>query len=115
LIEDAKILEEAGAFSIVLELVPREVAAIMTRELTISTIGIGAGKECDIQVLVLHDLVGFTFGRQPRFVRQYANIREVMNEAITNWAADVKNGNYPSEKESYGMPTEVLSKIKKAE
>ncbi|HEY0048578.1 MAG TPA: 3-methyl-2-oxobutanoate hydroxymethyltransferase, partial [Pyrinomonadaceae bacterium] len=98
LIEDAKALEDAGAFAIVLELIPREIAEIMTRELKISTIGIGAGRECDIQVLVLHDLVGFTFGRQPRFVRQYANIREVMNSAITEWMSDVKNGTYPSEK-----------------
>ena len=85
LIEDAKMLEEAGAFAIVLELVPREIAEIITNELKISTVGIGAGTECDIQVLVLHDLVGMSFGRLPRFVRQYANIREVMIEAITNW------------------------------
>ena len=73
LIEDAKALEDAGAFAIVLELVPKEVAEIITNELAISTIGIGAGSACDVQVLVLHDLIGFTFGRQPRFVRQYAN------------------------------------------
>jgi 3-methyl-2-oxobutanoate hydroxymethyltransferase len=112
LIEDAKALEEAGAFAIVLELIPREIAEIMTRELKISTIGIGAGRECDIQVLVLHDLVGFTFGRQPRFVRQYANIREVMNSAITEWMADVKSGDYPSEKESYGLPEETKKELK---
>lgn len=106
LIEDAKMLEEAGAFAIVLELVPREIAAIITKELKISTVGIGAGLQCDIQVLVLHDLLGLSFGRLPRFVRQYANIREVMTEAVTNWMADVKNGNYPSEKESYAMPQE---------
>ena len=94
LIEDAKLLEEAGAFAIVLELVPREVAEIITKELEISTIGIGAGAECDIQVLVLHDLVGMTFGRQPRFVRQYASVRDVMTEAIQNWTKDVKNGKY---------------------
>jgi 3-methyl-2-oxobutanoate hydroxymethyltransferase len=111
LIEDAKALEEAGAFAIVLELIPREIAEIMTRELKISTIGIGAGKECDIQVLVLHDLVGFTFGRQPRFVRQYANIREVMNSAITEWMADVKSGIYPSEKESYGLPEDAKKEL----
>ncbi len=104
LIEDAKMLEEAGAFAIVLELVPREIAAIITRELKISTIGIGAGTECDIQVLVLHDLVGLSFGRLPRFVRQYANIREVMTEAVQNWMEDVKSGNYPNDKESYGLP-----------
>jgi 3-methyl-2-oxobutanoate hydroxymethyltransferase len=112
LIEDAKALEDAGAFAIVLELIPREIAEIMTRELKISTIGIGAGRECDIQVLVLHDLVGFTFGRQPRFVRQYANIREVMNSAITEWMTDVKNGTYPSEKESYGLPEDAKKELK---
>jgi 3-methyl-2-oxobutanoate hydroxymethyltransferase len=104
LIEDAKMLEEAGAFAIVLELVPREVAEIVTNELTISTVGIGAGTNCDIQVLVLHDLIGFTFGRQPRFVRQYANVSEVISNAITNWVDDVKSGNYPSKEESYGLP-----------
>jgi 3-methyl-2-oxobutanoate hydroxymethyltransferase len=107
LIEDAKMLEDAGAFAIVLELVPREVAEIATNELTISTIGIGAGAACDIQVLVLHDLIGFTFGRQPRFVRQYANVSEVITNAITQWMDDVKTGNYPSEKESYGLPEDV--------
>lgn len=112
LIEDAKLLEDAGAFAIVLELVPREIAEIVTKELKISTIGIGAGKECDIQVLVLHDLVGMTFGRQPRFVRQYANIREVMTEAIQNWTSDVKSGNYPDEKESYGLPEETKKNLR---
>jgi 3-methyl-2-oxobutanoate hydroxymethyltransferase len=107
LIEDAKLLEEAGAFAIVLELVPLEVAAIITKELEISTIGIGAGANCDIQVLVLHDLVGMTFGRQPRFVRQYANVRNVMTEAIQTWAADVKSGAYPNESESYGLTQDV--------
>ena len=107
LIEDAKMLEEAGAFSIVLELVPREVAEIVTNELSISTVGIGAGSACDIQVLVLHDLIGFTFGRQPRFVRQYANVSKVITEAITTWMEDVKTGNYPSEAESYGLPKDV--------
>lgn len=113
LIEDAKMLEEAGAFAIVLELVPRQIAEIITKELTISTVGIGAGLECDIQVLVLHDLVGLSFGRLPRFVRQYANIREVMSDAVTKWMDDVKNGNYPNEQESYGLPKDVdISEIK---
>jgi 3-methyl-2-oxobutanoate hydroxymethyltransferase len=111
LIEDAKMLEDAGAFAVVLELVPREVAEIITNELAISTIGIGAGSECDIQVLVLHDLLGMTFGRLPRFVRQYANLREVMTEAIQNWTSDVKSGAYPNEKESYGLTAEVLTEI----
>jgi 3-methyl-2-oxobutanoate hydroxymethyltransferase len=114
LIEDAKMLEEAGAFAVVLELVPREIAAIVTEEVKISTVGIGAGTDCDIQVLVLHDLIGFTFGRQPRFVRQYANVSGVITEAITSWMDDVKSGKYPSEKESYGLPKEVDLKTLKA-
>lgn len=113
LIEDAKMLEEAGAFSIVLELVPREVAEIITAELEISTIGIGAGSNCDIQVLVLHDLVGMTFGRQPRFVRQYANLRESMTDAITRWSADVKSGAYPSDDESYGLTEDTIAELRK--
>ncbi len=111
LIEDAKILEEAGAFAIVLELVPREVAAMITKELEISTIGIGAGLDCDIQVLVLHDLMGMTFGRQPRFVRQYANLRRVMTDAIQAWSKDVKTGAYPNDKESYGLTDETKKEM----
>ena len=111
LIEDAKMLEEAGAFAIVLELVPREVAAMITNEVTISTIGIGAGIDCDIQVLVLHDLIGMTFGRQPRFVRQYVDLRSVMTDAIQRWAGDVRSGEYPSEKESYGLTAEIKKEM----
>lgn len=111
LIEDAKMLEEAGAFAIVLELVPREIAEIITNELTISTIGIGAGSNCDIQVLVLHDLIGFTFGRQPRFVRQYANVSQVITDAITQWMDDVRGGRYPNAEESYGLPAETRSEM----
>jgi len=107
LIEDAKLLEDAGAFAIVLELVPREIAELITGELKISTVGIGAGAACDIQVLVLHDLIGFTFGRQPRFVRQYANVSQVITDAITEWMDDVRNGIYPNEAESYGLPEKV--------
>lgn len=114
LIEDAKLLEEAGAFAIVLELVPREVAAMITNELTISTVGIGAGPECDIQVLVLHDLVGMTFGRQPRFVRQYASVRDVMTEAIQNWSKDVRSGAYPNDQESYGLTEDTMAELKTA-
>ncbi|MFN6963820.1 MAG: 3-methyl-2-oxobutanoate hydroxymethyltransferase [Pyrinomonadaceae bacterium] len=115
LIEDAKLLEEAGAFAIVLELVPREVAAIITNELQISTIGIGAGPDCDIQVLVFHDMVGLSFGRLPRFVRQYANLRETITDAVQRWSADVKSGAYPSEAESYGLTKETVAELKSAE
>jgi 3-methyl-2-oxobutanoate hydroxymethyltransferase len=111
LIEDAKMLEDAGAFAVVLELVPREVAAMISKELTMSTIGIGAGVDCDIQVLVLHDLVGMTFGRQPRFVRQYVNMRQIMTEAIQTWTQDVKSGAYPNDQESYGLTAETKKEM----
>lgn len=113
LIEDAKLLEDAGAFAIVLELVPRELAAIITRSLRISTIGIGAGAECDIQVLVLHDLMGMTFGRQPRFVRKYADLRQIMTDAIHSWTRDVRSGDYPGEQESYGLSEETIAELQK--
>jgi 3-methyl-2-oxobutanoate hydroxymethyltransferase len=111
LIEDAKLLEEAGAFAIVLELVPRELAGMITKELEISTIGIGAGVDCDIQVLVLHDLMGMTFGRQPRFVRKYADLRQIMTDAIHTWTSDVRSGRYPNEDESYGLTAETLAEL----
>jgi len=111
LIDDAKALEGAGAFAIVLELVPREVAGMITRELTMSTIGIGAGLECDIQVLVLHDLIGMTFGRQPRFVRRYADVGKVMTDAIKSWTSDVKSGAYPNDQESYGLTDETKKEM----
>jgi 3-methyl-2-oxobutanoate hydroxymethyltransferase len=107
LIDDAKMLQDAGAFAIVLELVPSEIAEIVTESLEISTVGIGAGVNCDIQVLVIHDLVGLSFGRLPRFVRQYADIRQVMTDAVTAWMDDVKSGSYPSAGESYALPTAV--------
>jgi 3-methyl-2-oxobutanoate hydroxymethyltransferase len=111
LIEDAQLLEEAGAFAIVLELVPREVAAMITESVRISTIGIGAGLDCDIQVLVLHDLIGMSFGRQPRFVRRYADVGKVMSDAIKAWSSDVKNGAYPNDQESYGLTPETLKEM----
>ncbi len=112
LLDDACALEDAGAFSIVLELVPREIANMITESVHIPTIGIGAGAACDIQVLVFHDLVGMAFGKLPRFVRQYANLRETITDAITRWAEDVRSGTYPSEAESYGLPAEAAEELK---
>jgi 3-methyl-2-oxobutanoate hydroxymethyltransferase len=111
LIEDAKALEAAGAFALVLEVVPREIATLITSTVSIPTIGIGAGSGCDIQVLVLHDLLGLSFGKQPRFVRQYVNLRQVMTDAITQWAEDVRTGAYPSNDESYGLPAEAAAEM----
>ncbi len=108
LIDDAKALEDAGVFSIVLEMVPRELAQLVTESVKVSTVGIGAGTDCDIQVLVLHDLLGLNFNeKQARFVRKYATLRETMTEAIQNWANDVKTGNYPNDNESFALPNNV--------
>ncbi|HEU4768318.1 MAG TPA: 3-methyl-2-oxobutanoate hydroxymethyltransferase [Pyrinomonadaceae bacterium] len=111
LIDDAKALEDAGAFAVVLEVVPREIAKMITESISIPTIGIGAGVHCDIQVLVLHDMLGLSFGKQARFVRPYANLREVMTDAVTRYADDVRNGTYPSEAESYGLPAETAEEL----
>ena len=107
LIDDAKAMEDAGAFAVVLEVVPREIAKMITESISIPTIGISAGVHCDIQVLVLHDMLGLSFGKQARFVRPYANLREVMTDAVSRYADDVRNGTYPSEAESYGLPAET--------
>ncbi len=112
LLDDAYALEEAGAFAIVLELVPREIAELITNSIHIPTIGIGAGVHCDIQVLVFHDLLGMAFGKLPRFVREYANLRETITDAVTRWAEDVRNGSYPSEQESYGLPADAAAELK---
>jgi 3-methyl-2-oxobutanoate hydroxymethyltransferase len=111
LIDDAKALEEAGAFAIVLEVVPREIAKLITETVSIPTIGIGAGSHCDIQVLVLHDMLGLAFGKLARFVRPYANLSEIITDAVTRFADDVRNGNYPSEAESYGLPAEAAAEL----
>lgn len=111
LIDDAKALEDAGAFAVVLEVVPREIAQMITESVHIPTIGIGAGVHCDIQVLVIHDMLGLSFGKQARFVRPYANLREVMTDAVTRYAEDVRNGTYPSEAESYALPAQTAAEL----
>ncbi len=112
LLDDARALEDAGAFAIVLEVVPREIATMITESVSIPTIGIGAGAGCDIQVLVLHDMLGLSFGKLARFVRPYANLHEIMTDAVTHYADDVRNGSYPSEDESYALPAEVAEELK---
>jgi 3-methyl-2-oxobutanoate hydroxymethyltransferase len=111
LLDDARALEDAGAFAIVLEVVPREIAQMITESISIPTIGIGAGVHCDIQVLVLHDMLGLSFGKQARFVRPYANLREVITEAVTRYADDVRNGTYPAHDESYTLPSDAAHEL----
>lgn len=101
LIRDAHLLEEAGCFAIVLEKIPAELAKRVAEELTIPIIGIGAGGGVDGQVLVLHDMIGLTQDFSPRFLRRYANVQAIMNEAIEHYVEDVKSGDFPNLKEQY--------------
>jgi 3-methyl-2-oxobutanoate hydroxymethyltransferase len=101
LLRDARAVEAAGAFAVVLEAVPRELAAQITRELRIPTIGIGAGPDCDGQILVTHDMLGLTFGQTPKFARQYANVGAAISKAVSEYCADVRSGGFPSDSESY--------------
>ncbi|MCX4557495.1 3-methyl-2-oxobutanoate hydroxymethyltransferase [Streptomyces sp. GTA36] len=100
LLRDAKAIQDAGAFAVVLELVPAELAAEVTRVLHIPTVGIGAGPDTDAQVLVWTDMLGLTGGKMPRFVKQYANLREVMGDAAKAFADDVVGGTFPLEEHS---------------
>jgi 3-methyl-2-oxobutanoate hydroxymethyltransferase len=106
IVEGAKELETAGCCSIVLEAVPASVAARITEELSIPTIGIGAGAECDGQVLVYHDLLGLSEGHLPRFVKRYANLSAEIRDALTAYAAEVRDGSFPEEQHTYSMPAE---------
>jgi 3-methyl-2-oxobutanoate hydroxymethyltransferase len=115
---DALALEDAGCFALVLEGVPRELAKIVTEELQIPTIGIGAGPDCDGQILVLHDIMTMTFSPPAKFVRRYANVAEIMRQALKEYRQDVDARTFPSDAESYhfsremrelmGVPVEVV-------
>ena len=107
LMKDAVALDRAGVFSLVLEGMPREVAAEITAEVEAPTIGIGAGPDCDGQVLVLHDMLNLSFGVRPKFVRQYADVAEVITQAVYAFKTDVQMGSFPSEEESYHLPKET--------
>jgi 3-methyl-2-oxobutanoate hydroxymethyltransferase len=113
LLADAQALEDAGAFAVVLEGVPRELAALITRRLSIPTIGIGAGPECDGQVLVLHDLLGLSFTAPAKFVRRYADLAGTTREALENFRRDVLAGKFPEDRESYHWPAELRAQFEK--
>ncbi|MFJ4779111.1 3-methyl-2-oxobutanoate hydroxymethyltransferase [Streptomyces sp. NPDC088762] len=101
LLRDAKAAQDAGAFAVVLELVPAELAAEVTRSLHIPTVGIGAGAECDAQVLVWTDMMGLTGGKMPKFVKQYAQLRQTMGDAAKAFAQDVVGGTFPQEEHAF--------------
>lgn len=102
LLNDAKELEQAGVFSLVLEGIPSDVAKKVTESLSVPTIGIGAGPHCDAQVLVITDLLGIGFGKYPKFVKTYADLRETITEAVGRFRSEVESGDFPDEKHSYG-------------
>ena len=101
LLRDARLLSDAGCFGIVLEKIPAELAARVTKEISAPTIGIGAGGGCDGQVLVIHDMLGINKGFSPRFLRRYADLHSVMTGAVEQYVKDVKDCDFPNEKEQY--------------
>lgn len=112
LIDEALALEQAGCFSLVLECVPAELAAFITERLTIPTIGIGAGAKCDGQVLVYHDVLGLYDGHTPKFVRKYAQAAAELQNALTHFLADVREGSFPNDAESFhGTSEEELKRL----
>lgn len=111
LIEDAKALEAAGAFSVVLECVPAKLAAKVTESISIPTIGIGAGAGCDGQVLVYQDMLGMFSDFTPKFVKRYANVGETMREAFATYVDEVGAGTFPAEEHTYAIADEVLEKL----
>ncbi|MEF7659411.1 MULTISPECIES: 3-methyl-2-oxobutanoate hydroxymethyltransferase [Bacillus] len=106
LIEDAKKCEEAGAIALVLECVPMQLAELISKQLTIPTIGIGAGKKVDGQVLVYHDLISYGVNRVPKFVKQYTSVQEEIVRGISQYVTEVKTGQFPEEKHSFTMKEE---------
>ena len=111
LVEDAKALEAAGCFSIVLEAVPDEVARLVTDAVSVPTIGIGAGPHCDGQVLVYHDVLGIEDRILPKFVRRYADLKSAGVEALSAFASDVRSGAFPGAEESYHLSTDVAETL----
>ena len=114
LLQDARALEAAGCFAVVLEAVPAEVAGRITESLSVPTIGIGSGRGCDGQVLVFHDLLGLYEGKAPRFVKQYADLAAETKSALERYAADVRSGAFPSDEHTYSIPEDELAAFEAA-
>jgi 3-methyl-2-oxobutanoate hydroxymethyltransferase len=112
LIADALALAEAGVFAIVLECVPSMLARMITEQVAVPTIGIGAGPDCDGQVLVFHDMLGLHYGRQPKFVRRYASLADSATNALQQFCADVQSGSFPSDAESYHLDEETARALR---
>ncbi|MDC0063686.1 3-methyl-2-oxobutanoate hydroxymethyltransferase [Candidatus Nitrosopelagicus sp.] len=113
LIEDAKILEQSGVFSIVLEMVTSDVTKIITKNVTVPTIGIGSGKDCDGQVLVIHDMLGMFEKIKPKFAKRYLNLSEEIRNAVSSYVKDVKEEQFPGEEHTFSMEKDELEKLEK--
>jgi 3-methyl-2-oxobutanoate hydroxymethyltransferase len=111
LMKDAKALEDAGAYAVVLELVPTPLAGLISQRLSIPTIGIGAGPQCDGQVQVLHDMLGLFTDFVPKHAKRYAHLGQAITEALEEYAREVRQGAFPTEKESFTMDEELLSEL----
>lgn len=111
LIEDAKAVEEAGAFLLVLECVPAKLAKLVTESINIPTIGIGAGAGCDGQVLVIYDMLGMFSDFKPKFVKHFANAGDMIREAVKTYIAEIDNGTFPGEEHCYKIDDEVIDKL----
>jgi 3-methyl-2-oxobutanoate hydroxymethyltransferase len=112
LINDARLLEESGAFSILLEAIPPEIGQIITKRAGIPIIGIGAGPHTDGQVLIVHDALGFYKGHKAKFVKQYCDLNDVIRKALQEYQKDVETGGYPAAEHCYGIDPAVLAEIK---
>ena len=111
IIQDAKILEDAGAFSILVEAIPAKVAGLVVKAVKVPVYGIGAGPECDGQVLIVHDMLGLFELFKPKFVRRYAQLGKEMVEAFARYKSDIKAGSFPGAEECYNIPEEEFRKL----
>lgn len=112
LLDDARAIEKAGAFALVLECIPAKLAKKITDELTIPTIGIGAGSDCDGQVLVYQDMLGMFSDFTPKFVKKYVNLGEAMKEAFRSYHEDINNGSFPAEEHTYYIDSQIVESLK---
>ena len=111
LIEEAKAVQEAGAFAVVMECVPAKLAEYITSQVSITTIGIGAGAGCDGQVLVYQDMLGMFSDYKPKFVKKFADVGSIMTQAFSDYIKEVKDGTFPAEEHTFGISDDVMKKL----
>jgi 3-methyl-2-oxobutanoate hydroxymethyltransferase len=112
IMDDAEALEKAGVFSIVLESIPHRLAELITERCSVPTIGIGAGPKCDGEIQVIHDILGSFTDFVPRHTRQYIKLDEIIGKAVSDYASDVKTGNFPTEKNSFSIDEDIIAQLR---